>query len=240
MIPKSPRLTVWLLVALMCAAASGALLAQKGKTTYVVAFTIDLLLDGSQRAFSDGLGIYTDYRLTSGEITDVNYCVEAWTDSSGFSFLRLHRGIVGPDGSSTICEQAAPGARQRQYVLQVDNADACLELYTNGFADKSESGCLTSGYERPRIRLANLFANKPTKTPIAFITNHLPETGVSYEIKSERDADVYLVGGDTNKRLVTYQGEFRLYKFLPRVQAFPVGPAFRVPLQMTLQRIAVK
>lgn len=235
MTPTTLRIVRRQRIVLACLFILGAVVvagAAKGATVQVLTFSIDEMTTPPNAVFAVGADPYKDYRLSSG-LSDPNYCVEASPDSSGFTFIRLDRKLDG-DAGSQFCDVF--GGTKRQYSLTIAAADACLELYTNGYAATSGSGCTFIGQDMPRIRLAKLFASKVTKTPVAFLSMFYDQSRVSYEVRTDSDATVTTFMNSTNNRMVRYTGTARLVKFSPGASATPVASSFPLPFHMTFVR----
>lgn len=234
-----PRLRL-LLACLFMLGASVIVGAAKGPSVQVLTFTIDGMTSPPNAVFSDSPDGYKDYRLASGANTDPNYCVEASPANSGFTFIRLNRKLDGDAGSMYCGLFGGVGATPRQYSVRIAAADACLEAFTNGYANTPEAGCIFTGNDKPRIRLANLYANRAKSTPVALLSEFYSNpNGVSYEIRTNTDATVTTWAGNTNIRMVHYTGTARLVKFSPGMSATTVASAFPLPFHMTFQRSGI-
>jgi hypothetical protein len=224
-------------VSVCLAAAFAVAAAAKGPATVsVVSFSID----GPSPPYAvtgDEFGsAYADYRIAATTSnTDPDYCVEASPESSGFLFVRLNRKLDGDSGSMYCGLFGGVGTTPRHYSLTINAQEICDELYTSGYTDATFP-CTVNGRDKPRIRLSNLYASKPAKTPVAFLMETYDVNDVSYEIQTVNDADVSVAGGTTNIRVVQYGGQMRLVKFAPGARPTTILAPFLLPFHMTFNR----
>jgi hypothetical protein len=226
----------------LAAVAAAAVSAAKTATVQVLTFSIDAT--ANQAVFADGRnppnGEYKDYRLTTA-VTDPNYCVEASPESGGLTFIRLNRKLDG-DAGYQYCglyaiDPTNTPATPRQYALTIPAADACAELFANGYTEAAAAPCTLTGHDKPRIRLDNLYANRATSTPVSFLSEFYTDpAGISYEVRTDSAAQVSIGAGDANVRNVQYGGTAHLVKFAPGVKATQVASAFPLPFHMTFVR----
>lgn len=187
--------------------------------------------------FSDGLSDspsfqYADYRVSSLP-SDPPVCVGAEVTTTSFVFIGLNRAIGVPLGSNNGPRCSEVGGTPRQWAVDIANAGACTRLF-NYDPDYVQwnvdyTACRLNGADNPRMRFANLYANRlPATTMIAFlISSFNPPAGHGgYEIKSETEATVQ---GNATDRYISYQGMARLHEFIGK--ATPVEAAF--PLRIT-------
>lgn len=234
-------------VAVICALAGGVGLfapGARGAAVSVVSFTIDEAAAPTYAVFSDkavtGTNEYKDYRLGTGEQTDLNFCLEA--DASRSLFIRFNRKLDGESGvqrCDTPDDQYGAG-KQRQYLIEVRNQSSCQELGANGYlpaATAWTAPCVITGGVNPRIRMGSLFA-KSTKFPVDFLTTNPTQdksVAISYEIQSVANATIVAGPGDlSNVRTVSYSGTAKLVKFGGGTSF--TGEPFPLPFKMTFVR----
>ncbi len=220
-------------------------LVNAAQTVWLMTFTIDNRDDNDLAPYavagdgtdpvSAGGAVYRDYRLGTGLVTDVNYCVEA-SPAASLLFVRLNRKLDGDSGTQ-YC--GLYDGSPRQFVLTIDNAEACAELWSHGYSSGPDASCTFTGLEKPRIRISSdLYATRTSRTPVAFLYQKYDQSLVSYEVRTETDASVVKVGLDPTIRIVSYSGSARLWRFAPGVKARAVAQAFPLPFQMTFKRTA--
>ncbi|MGE0359859.1 MAG: hypothetical protein AB7H93_06590 [Vicinamibacterales bacterium] len=241
-------------------ATCGILAALSGVTaaTTVVSFMIDdtfpaLVAGGAAAApgvTSDGLaedGAYADYRIDP--TPPLNWCVDAAPYSQGLLFVRLNRKLDGDAGVLRCTANLNPNVVspvfgiQRNVTLTINSLDACdrlaepdagLPVKDSANADWNLSAktlpCTLSSNHNPRIRLETLYKARAKATPIHFQTEMF-EFPVSYVIQSEASAGIASVG---NVKEVSYTGTYRLVRYAPGSKPKTVGPAFTMPVRMTL------
>jgi len=206
-------------------------------TLWLITFTIDASPDEDRpyAVSADALGpVYNDYRLGTGLPDDPDYCVESVV--SGGLFLRFNRKLDG-DAGTQYC--GLFGGSPRQYSLTIPSAAACAELWSHGYETGPDAPCVITGVDKPRIRITNdLYGRRTATTPVAFLTMWYDEHLTSYEVRTETDATVIKDGLDLSKRIVSYGGYARLWRFEPGVKARAVADPFPLPFQMTFKRIA--
>lgn len=216
----------------------------RAATASLVTFTID---DGNPAVAvrSDqevtGTNEYKDYGLGTGQVGDLNYCVEARLAAGSTLFVRLNRKLDGSAGEQrcdTPDDQYGAGV-QRQYLLEIRNSLACAELEANGYQPSPFNGsCVVTGGLNPRIRMGAVWA-KNARFPVDFLTTKPLEdkaTTVSYEIQSSGNATITPGPGDlTNVRTVSYSGNAKLVKFGSTVPSIATE-AFALPFKMTFVR----
>ncbi len=204
-----------------------------GPTVWLMTFSIDA--DQPYAVSADSLGpFYNDYRLGTGEPDDHNYCVEATV--SGGLFIRFNRKLDG-DAGTRYCGLFL--GSPRQFSITITDSTACDELSSHGYPTGSLAPCVITGLDQPRIRITNdLYGKRTTRTPVAFLTKWYDANMTSYEVRTETDATVTTDGLDPSKRIVSYSGSARLWRFEAGAKPKPVANAFPLPFQMTFQRTA--
>ncbi len=154
---------------------------------------------------------------------------------AGFTFNVLNRKL---DDAGTRCGDV--GGTVRQFQVHVSDGIACSELVaygTTAVPDPTGPGCTLTYVDNPRIRLAKLYASKPSKTPVAFLIEMFdpPAGHGGFEIRTDSDATISIWSGNANLRRVSYTQTARLYKF-GSTKPYVVGGAFPLPLHMTFER----
>jgi hypothetical protein len=132
------------------------------------------------------------------------------------------------------------GGTVRQYVVDVADGVACQELalYDSNYVVSNPDGsCQLNGADNPRIRVANLWANKlPAATEIKFhissFSPPFPEHG-GFEIQSNAQGTVL---GSANLRTVSYAGTASLVKFTVGGKTKAVGGTFPLRMHMVFER----
>ena len=173
-------------------------LATRAAAVSVASFTIDEAPAPTYAVFSDravtGTNEYKDYRLGTGQQSDLNFCLEA--DVSRNLFVRFNRKLDGESGverCDTPDDLYGTG-KQRQYLIEIRNESSCQELGVNGYlpaAPTWNAPCLITGGVNPRIRMGSLFG-KGAKFPVDFLTTNPVQDksiAISYEIQSTRQCD---------------------------------------------------
>jgi hypothetical protein len=240
-------------IAVVCAFALGIAVFSPGAraaTLWVVTFTINDAPSTSpayavsSESEATGTNEYKDYRLGTGEQTDLNFCLEA--DATRSLFIRFNRKLDGESGverCDTPDDLYGVGA-QRQYRIEVRNDSACAELGANAYLPASTTWtapCLITGGVNPRIRMGVLFG-KGAKFPVDFLTTSPTEdksTSISYEIQSSGNATIAPGPGDlSNVRTVSYSGNARLVRFSPFGEKPKTVAEFELPFHMTFVRTA--
>ncbi len=219
--------------------------ASRAATVWLVTFTIDDAWSTSNALFSDadvtGTNEYKDYRLGSGDESDLNFCVEASPYGRNMLFIRFNRKLDGDDGvqrCDTPTHEYSNGT-QRQYSLLIDNDSACWELGSNGYLSDDASTwhrpCRIVGGVNPRIRMGDPWVKNP-RFAVDFLTTNPTEpkgSATSYVVESTANATI--LSGPNNTRIVTYGGMARLHKFAPNSVGVVAEP-FPLPFHMTLVR----
>jgi len=203
----------------MVLGAAGAWPAARAAATLKV---LSFVIDDTMAVRSDGNGPYMDFRVPGAGA--INYCVDAALDGSGGAFIRLNRKLDG-DAGYQYCGMF--GGTPRQFTLSITDSSAC-----NAIANMP-APCSVTGSDKPRIRLDNVFASKPSKTPLAFLILSYDES-INYVVRTDADATVTQLYGDPDKRAVTYSGTARVWQ-----GANTVGGAFSLPLHIDFVRSSV-
>jgi hypothetical protein len=216
----------------------------RASSAWLYAFSIDDQPTGAYAVLSDsartGTSEYRDYRLGSGQETDLNFCVETAPLGGGGLFLRLNRAINGD--TSTPCYTPAhiySDGPERQFSLIISDEMACLDLGAYGYLSTPSwsAPCAISGGPSPRIRESgDLWARKPRVT-IDFLTRHPNGGSVDYEIQSTGSATILNVPNTPNVKIATYSGTGQLVRF-GTGSPVPVGAPFRLPFHITFVRLA--
>jgi len=237
-------------------AVCGILAALSGVTaaTTVVSFGIFDPPPGAPGLSSDGKGAYEDFRIAPNN--PVNWCVDAAPYSGqGLLFVRLNRKLDGDAGVLRCSDNVFPyptgstPADPRNVTLTIGDVAACNQLadpdaglpvtdaanipWTIGL---SNGPCILATNHNPRIRLDTLYKARAKSTPVAFQTEMFGYP-VSYVIQSDGAATITPVG--ETGRAVTYASTFHLVKYAPGTKPKNVGPAFRMPVQMTFTTTTV-
>ena len=186
---------------------------------------------------SNGVNSYEDYRIDS--TTDqLNACVQAEPNNTGFLFIRFNRKLDGDTGVQ-YCDRYSPSLA-RQYSLQIVDTTICALLSEDGAGLLAEGALTVAGdgsctlvrSDNPRIRLSTLYKPRAKATPVAFLITMF-DYPVSWEIRTVDDAPITTrLGGNPAVRSVKYTGKVELYRFAPNVKTRVVGPAFDLPLEM--------
>jgi hypothetical protein len=199
-------------------------------TVWLMTVTIDDSIDPEQpyAVSHDELGpTYEDYRLDGGD-----YCVEATV--SGGLFIRFNRKLDGDTGTQ-YCGQS--GGSPRQFAVAVSSASACAELWSHGYPTGPDAPCVITDTDNPRIRITNdPYGKRTARTPVAFLTKWYDDYRTSYEVRTETDAVVTSDGPD--RRIVTYSGSARLWRFEAGAKPKAVADPFPLPFHMTFTRTA--
>jgi hypothetical protein len=221
---------------LLWALGTGGMTAAAGKPpapTPVATFWFDNNLDVS----GDAAGLYKDYRVTSGDVNDVDYCVEASPSTTGL-FIRLNRKLDG-DAGFQYCDLYASSTTRpkRDMTLHIASSSACNELYLYAppayVTDDNQGGCYFAHFAKPRIRISSdIFAKRATSTAVAFHEETYDPNDVSYEVQTDGNATVTVDPVNSNWRTVSSTGTAHLVRFVPGQQPVSVGGSF--PLRFSI------
>ncbi len=196
----------------------------------------------------DNLGVYKDYRLTSGDdINDVNYCVEA-SPSSTLLFIRLNRNLDGDSGIQSCQHISGRTQAQRDMTLHISSGSACAELLANAPAGYAVAdapptvGCTFGHFARPRIRISSdIYAKRTTSTAVDFLEKSYEDADISYEVQSDTNAAVIVDLGDPARRTVrsVAGATAHLVKFVPGTKSVPAGD-WSSPFPLSFSIVVVK
>jgi len=230
---KANRL-VFVLVLSVCLVAGLSALAQEkakggkggGKPSGTNYFATLDIVDIASGLYSDGKGIYEDWRLEGDP------CVKAWVKKDGFFFIYFYRG----NDQGATCEEDSelPDVLKRRYRLfipdQIPIPDAFREAAALGNLDVE------------RIRAEDVFSRKATETPISFGFHYDSDNdGVLEHYNLDTEGDI-AGSGDTR----TVSNTDRTAQLWisppqgshPKERKQPVGPPFFFPFQLTVTRVA--
>lgn len=101
------------------------------------------------------------------------------------------------------------------------------------WTDPTETSCLVSGHERPRIRAMDTFKSRVSKIPAALLILNYVDS-YSFEVRTNVDATVTASG---EKRFVTYAGDVTLWKLHPFPQQATPEVSFPMPFQLIFGRL---
>ena len=148
--------------------------------------------------------------------------------------------------SENLDNDGHPGV-PRNFRLRIANDDVCDRLAdpaaelplaesTGAPWDPVNSAlpCVLPQSGNPRIRLSTVYKARAKTTNIDFLIPML-DAPVSYEVRSESDATISPDALDPTRKVVAYNGTYRLARFEPSVKARTVGQAFTMPVRMELK-----